>query len=48
MPYAFATPDSTFAFLGLLGCLMVTSMALVWSIEDQKAKKLQQQRVKRD
>ena len=48
MPYAFATPDSAFAFFGLLGCLMVTSMALIWSIEDQRTQKRQKQRARKD
>jgi hypothetical protein len=36
---AFVTPDSTWAFFGLLGCLLITSIALFWSIEDQKAQR---------
>ncbi len=39
MIYAFATPNSTWAFFGLLGCLLITSIALFWSLEDQKVQR---------
>jgi len=36
---AFVTTNTTWAFLGLLLGLMITSIALFWSIEDQRAKR---------
>jgi hypothetical protein len=36
---AFATPDTTWMFFGLLVCLLITSVALFWSIEDQRARR---------
>lgn len=36
---ALSIPDATWAFLGLIAGLLVTSMALFWSIEDQRAKR---------
>ncbi|MGL4261275.1 MAG: hypothetical protein ACRCTX_06620 [Afipia sp.] len=36
---ALSIPDATWAFLGLIASLLVTSTALFWSIEDQRAKR---------
>ncbi|MDO8979893.1 MAG: hypothetical protein Q7V17_11750 [Afipia sp.] len=36
---ALSIPDATWAFLGLIACLLITSTALFWSIEDQRAKR---------
>jgi hypothetical protein len=36
---AFATTDTTWMFFGLLIALLITSIALFWSIEDQRTAK---------
>lgn len=36
---ALSIPDATWAFLGVIASLLVTSTALFWSIEDQRAKR---------
>ena len=36
---ALSIPDATWAFMGLIASLLVTSTALFWSIEDQRAKR---------
>ena len=39
MIIALSIADATWAFLGLIASLLVTSTALFWSIEDQRAKR---------
>ena len=36
---SFSVADTTWVFFGLVGCLLFTSAALFWSIEDQRAKR---------
>jgi hypothetical protein len=36
---SFSVADTTWMFFGLVGCLLITSTALFWSIEDQRAKR---------
>ena len=36
---SFSVADATWVFFGLVGCLLITSTALFWSIEDQRAKR---------
>ena len=36
---SFSIADTTWVFFGLVGCLLVTSTALIWSIEDQRTKR---------
>ena len=36
---SFSVTDATWVFFGIVGCLLFTSTALFWSIEDQRAKR---------
>ncbi|MBB5051909.1 hypothetical protein HNQ36_001863 [Afipia massiliensis] len=36
---ALSAVSATWAFLGLIACLLIASTALFWSIEDQRAKR---------
>ncbi|MBN8981015.1 MAG: hypothetical protein J0I29_07030 [Rhizobiales bacterium] len=36
---SFSIADTTWVFFGLVGCLLIASTALFWSIEDQRAKR---------
>ena len=36
---AFSAVSATWALLGLIGCLLVASMALFWSVEDQRKRR---------
>ena len=36
---SFSVADTTWMFFGLVGCLLFTSAALFWSIEDQRAQR---------
>lgn len=36
---SFSIADTTWMLFGLVGCLLIASTALMWSIEDQRAKR---------
>lgn len=36
---SFSIADTTWMFFGLVGCLLIATTALIWSIEDERAKR---------
>ena len=36
---SFSVADTTWVFFGLVGCLLIASTALFWSIEDQRTQR---------